>query len=99
MKKLLPDGHVQLSGLSNPTQSLSQQEISVNSSTRWKSTFSRLIGRDSCDSADLIDWSDPDDPGVVLNACSEDIKRLWADPVVRKLMDVEKMRPEEMAGL
>lgn len=93
MKKLLLNGHSQLS---NPAHS--QQEISVNSSAGWKNTFSRLMGRNSCDSADLIDWSDPDDPGVVLNACAEDMKRLWTDPIVRKLMEVEKMRPEEMAG-
>lgn len=99
VKKLLPNGHAQLSKLANPCQSLPlQQEISVNSSAGWKNTFNRLIGRNSCDSADLIDWSDPDDPGVVLNACAEDMKRLWTDPVVRKLMEVENMRPEEMAG-
>ncbi|OAX40537.1 G-alpha-domain-containing protein [Rhizopogon vinicolor AM-OR11-026] len=99
VKKLLPYGHVQLSGLANPAQSFPiQQEISVNSSAGWKGTFSRLIGRDSCDSSDLIDWSNPDDPGVVLNACAEDMKRLWADPIVKKMMEIEKMRPEEMAG-
>ncbi|KIK39342.1 hypothetical protein CY34DRAFT_808411 [Suillus luteus UH-Slu-Lm8-n1] len=97
MKKLLPNGHVPLS--SNPAQSFpTQQEISVNSSASWKNTFNRLMGRNSCDSADLIDWSDPDDPGVVLNACAEDMKRLWTDPVIQALMKVEKMRPEEMAG-
>lgn len=96
MKKLLPNGHAQFS---NSAQSLPiQQEISVNSSAGWKNTFNRLMGRNSCDSADLIDWSDPDDPGVVLNACAEDMKRLWTDPIIRKLMEVEKMRPEEMAG-
>jgi guanine nucleotide-binding protein subunit alpha len=100
MKKLLPNAHAPLSKSSNSTQSLPiQQEISVNSSAGWKNTFNRLMGRNSCDSADLIDWSDPDDPGVVLNACAEDMKRLWTDPIIRTLMDVEKMRPEEMAGL
>ncbi|KAG2749400.1 hypothetical protein P692DRAFT_20731961, partial [Suillus brevipes Sb2] len=97
MKKLLPNGHTLLS--SNTAQSFPiQQEISVNSSTGWKNTFNRLMGRNSCDSADLIDWSDPDDPGVVLNACAEDMKRLWTDPVIQALMKVENMRPEEMAG-
>jgi len=100
VKKLLPHGHVQLAGLANPAQSLPiQQEICVNSSAGWKNTFSRLIGRESCDSSDLIDWSNPDDPGIILNACSEDMKRLWTDPIIRKLMEIEKMRPEEMAGL
>ncbi|KAG1729174.1 guanine nucleotide binding protein, alpha subunit [Suillus occidentalis] len=46
--------------------------------------------KSACDSADLIDWSDPDDPGVVLNACAEDMKRLWTDPVIQALMKVEK---------
>ncbi|KAG2748662.1 G-alpha-domain-containing protein [Suillus brevipes Sb2] len=97
MKKLLPNGHTLLS--SNTAQSFPiQQEISVNSSAGWKNTFNRLMGRNSCDSADLIDWSDLDDPGVVLNACAEDMKRLWTDPVIQALMKVENMRPEEMAG-
>ena len=56
-------------------------------------------GRDSFDSNDLVNWSDPDDPGVVLHACSEDMSKLWADPTIRKLMEIEKMRPEDMAGL
>ncbi|KAG2367170.1 guanine nucleotide binding protein, alpha subunit [Suillus spraguei] len=95
MKKLLPNGYVQPSNLADSTL---RQEISVNSSAGWKNTFNRLMGRNSCDSADLIDWSDPDDPGVVLNACAEDMKHLWTDPTIQKLMEVEKMRPEEMAG-
>ncbi|KAG2064558.1 G-alpha-domain-containing protein [Suillus decipiens] len=99
MKKLLPNGYVQPSNLADSTHSLPiRQEISVNSSAGWKNIFNRLMGRNSCDSADLIDWSDPDDPGVVLNACAEDMKRLWTDPTIQKLMEVEKMKPEEMAG-
>ena len=103
IRRLLPPDQVEGLSRSNLTAPPFHQEISVNSSTGWKNTFNRLLrnpsGRDSCDSMDLINWSDPDDPGVVLHACSEDMIRLWADPTVRKLMEVEKMRPEEMAGL
>ncbi|KIJ61417.1 hypothetical protein HYDPIDRAFT_96606 [Hydnomerulius pinastri MD-312] len=105
IRKLLPPGQVDLtaSGHANLSALALQQEISVNSNVGWKGAFNRLLstvgnGRDSCESIDMIDWSDPEDPGVVLHACSEDMIRLWADPIIRKLMEVEKMRPEEMAG-
>ncbi|KAF8136929.1 guanine nucleotide binding protein, alpha subunit [Boletus edulis] len=102
IRKLLPLDQVEVLARSNLTSSPFNQEISVNSSAGWKTAFNRLLrnanGRDSCDSIDLINWSDPDDPGVILHACSDDMIKLWADPTIRKLMAVEKMRPEEMAG-
>ena len=36
---------------------------------------------------------------MILRTCSEDVVKLWADPTVKELLDIEKMRPEEMAGL
>ncbi|KAI6158196.1 guanine nucleotide binding protein, alpha subunit [Pisolithus tinctorius] len=80
----------------------SLHEVCINSNSGWKGAFSKIVGngdnRKSCDTADMINWSDPDDPGVVMQACAEDMKRLWADPIIKRLMEVEKMRPEEMAG-
>ena len=103
VRRLLPPDQIEGLARANLTALPFQQEISVNSSTGWKNTFNRLMGssgaRASCDSIDLINWSDPEDPGVILHACSEDMMKLWADPTVRKLMELEKMRPEEMAGL
>lgn len=103
VRRLLPPDQIESLARSDLTGPPFQHEISVNSSTGWKNTFNRLLrnpsGRDSCDSVDLINWSDPDDPGVILHACSDDMIKLWADPTVRKLMDIEKVRPEEMAGL
>jgi guanine nucleotide-binding protein subunit alpha len=77
------------------------KEVTVNSTLGWKNAFSRLVrdGRDSVESDLLIDWDDPNDPGVVLNACADDIKRLWHDPVIQRLLDVRKLRVEEVAGL
>lgn len=102
IRRLLPPDQVEGLSRSNLTAPPFHQEISVNSSAAWKNAFNRLIrnsgGRDSCDSIDL-NWSDPQDPGVVLHACSDDMVKLWVDPTVRKLMEIEKMRPEEMAGL
>ncbi|KAH7882371.1 guanine nucleotide binding protein, alpha subunit [Phlebopus sp. FC_14] len=103
VRKLAPQTQIEPSTYSSTATSSSHREIFVNSSVGWKNAFNKLItsvgnGRNSCDSADMIDWSDPEDPGVVLHACSEDMIRLWADPTIRKLMEMEKMRPEEMAG-
>lgn len=77
------------------------KEVFVNSTTRWKDAFSRIVrdARESIDSELLIDWNDPNDPGAVLNACAEDIKRLWHDPVIQRLLEVRKLRVEEVAGL
>ncbi|KAG9311698.1 guanine nucleotide binding protein, alpha subunit [Chiua virens] len=101
IRRLLPPDQIEGLTRSNLTAPI-QQEISVNSNMGWKNTFTRLLGgagvRTSCDSMDLIDWGDPDDPGVVLHACSDDMVKLWGDPTIRKLMEIEKMRPEEMAG-
>lgn len=82
----------------------SGHEICVNStSLSWRGALgiARLLGnkRESTESGEVTDWADPDDPGVVMCACAEDMKRLWADPVVQRMMASEKMRPEEMAGL
>lgn len=103
IRRLLPPDQLDSLARSNLTTFPFHQEISVNSNTSWKNTFNRILrnsgGRDSCDSIDLVNRSDPEDPGVVLHACLEDMIKLWADPTIRKLMEVEKMRPEEMAGL
>ncbi|KAI6139637.1 guanine nucleotide binding protein, alpha subunit [Pisolithus thermaeus] len=94
IRKILPPGQVA------PSEDSSMHEVCVNSG--WKSALSRLVGngdnRKSCDTADMINWSDPDDPGVLMHACAEDMKRLWTDPIIKRLMEIEKMRPEEMAG-
>ncbi|KAL4073560.1 guanine nucleotide binding protein, alpha subunit, partial [Scleroderma citrinum] len=97
IRKILPPGQL------GHSEGFGLHEVCVNSSLGWKGAFHRLLShgagnRESCESVDMIDWSDPDDPGVILHACAEDMKRLWMDPIIKKLMEVEKMRPEEMAG-
>jgi guanine nucleotide-binding protein alpha-1 subunit len=78
-------------------------EIVVNSSTPWKNAFSRLLSsataRSSLESSQGIDFDDPQDPGVVLHACADDMIRLWNDPTVKELLRVRKTRLEDMAGL
>ncbi|KAI6045255.1 G-protein alpha subunit-domain-containing protein [Pisolithus marmoratus] len=96
IKKILPPGQT------SPAEDSSLHEVCINSNSGWKSALSRIVGngdnRKSCDTADMINWTDPDDPGVVMHACAEDMKRLWSDPIIKRLMEVEKMRPEDMAG-
>ena len=77
------------------------REVSVNSASAWKGAFGRLVGRDSADTLDggAAECADPADPGAVLHACAEDMAALWADPVVRELLDERKVRLQEMSGL
>jgi len=77
------------------------REVAINSTAHWKSAFGRLLAtaRTSVDSAADIDFEDPNDPGVILHACSEDITQLWNDPTVKQLLKAQKLRLEDMAGL
>ena len=74
------------------------KEIGVNAAVRWKDAFTRGQ-RESVNSEEGIDWDDPEDPGVVLHACAEDMMRLWNDGFVRELLERQGLRLEEVAGL
>ncbi|KAF9528500.1 guanine nucleotide binding protein, alpha subunit [Crepidotus variabilis] len=76
------------------------KEITINSTAQWKIAFGKLVAaaRDSFDSAADIDFEDPNDPGVVLNACADDIVRLWHDKTVRQLLEAQRLRLEDMSG-
>lgn len=78
-----------------------QKEIHVSSNGQWKHVFSRLAkdARESFESEEIIDWNNPHDPGVILHACADDMKKLWQDPTVQKLLRQQKLRIEEVAGL
>ena len=74
----------------------------MNSAAQWKGAFGRLLStniRDSVDSEFGIDFDDPNDPGVILHNCSEDMIRLWNDPTIKALLKVHKLRLEDMPGL
>lgn len=77
------------------------KELAINSTTQWKGAFGRLIAtaRASFESAAEIDFEDPNDPGFILHACSEDIIKLWNDPTVKILLKAQKVRLEDMGGL
>jgi len=76
------------------------KELAINSTTQWKGAFGRLIAtaRASFESAAEIDFEDPNDPGFILHACSEDIIELWNDPTVKMLLKAQKVRLEDMGG-
>ncbi|PFH52074.1 hypothetical protein AMATHDRAFT_57911 [Amanita thiersii Skay4041] len=76
------------------------KEITVHSSSQWKSAFGRIMSaaRGSFESGADIEFNDPEDPGVILHACYKDIMQLWNDPIIRELLRVMKIRLEEMAG-
>ena len=92
-----------LSPVKNKTKAGKFRELAINSTTQWKGAFGRLIAtaRASFESSTAIeiDFEDPDDPGVILHACSEDIIKLWNDPTVKTLLKAQKVRLEDMGGL
>ncbi|RXW21319.1 hypothetical protein EST38_g4531 [Candolleomyces aberdarensis] len=76
------------------------REVAVHSNSQWKGAFSRFMAsvRTSLDSMDVDFASDPNDPGVVLNACIEDMIKLWTDPTIQSLLKTYKVRLEDKAG-
>jgi hypothetical protein len=74
------------------------KELAVNSTVAWKGAFARK-GRESFDTDHVVDWDDPEDPGVSLHARSEDMKRLWEHPTVQAILEKQSIRLQELAGL
>ncbi|KAJ7157203.1 guanine nucleotide binding protein, alpha subunit [Mycena filopes] len=72
------------------------REIAVNSTVAWKGAFTN--GRESFDTDHMVDWDDPEDPGVLLHARGEDMKRLWAHPTVQAILEKQSIRLQELAG-
>lgn len=96
----------QLSPVSSRRKSLDHSglalnEVAVNSATTWKECFQKLMKseRESFDSETVVNWDDPNDPGRVLHACSEDMIRLWNDDVIQELLTKLGLRMREQAGL
>ncbi|KAJ7048586.1 guanine nucleotide binding protein, alpha subunit [Mycena amicta] len=75
-------------------------EVAVNSAMQWKDVFARAFGSDtaSVNTEDMVDWDDPADPGVVLHAHADDLKMLWANPIVQALLVQQNLRLQEAAG-
>lgn len=95
----------QLSPVSSRRKSLDHSglalnEVAVNSATTWKECFQKLMKseRESFDSETVVNWDDPNDPGRVLHACSEDMIRLWNDDVIQELLTKLGLRMREQAG-
>ncbi|KAH8822611.1 G-protein alpha subunit-domain-containing protein [Flagelloscypha sp. PMI_526] len=77
------------------------KELTVNSLSPWKSSLTRMKAAgqtDSFASDELVDWDSPDDPGMLLSNCAEDIQKLWTHSYVRKLLETQNIRLEEMGG-
>ncbi|KDR75295.1 hypothetical protein GALMADRAFT_268845 [Galerina marginata CBS 339.88] len=108
LRKMTPAGSAEfeathLSPVTNLPYKIRQgkfREIAINSTAHWKGAFGRLIAtaRASMDSAADIDFEDPNDPGVILHACADDITKLWNDQTVKQLLKAQKLRLESMAG-
>jgi guanine nucleotide-binding protein alpha-1 subunit len=77
-----------------------RKEVALNFAA-WRCTFAKSATspRGSFDSQNPIDFDDPKDSAVVLQACAGDMKKLWNDPTVKSLLAMRKLRLEEVAGL
>lgn len=110
LRKLTPPGSIEfeathLSSVANfnyaTPSTRTRKEIAVNSTSQWKGAFSRVVAntiRSSMDSGMDIDFDDPNDPGIVLHACAEDMIRLWNDPTIKGMLKTRKIRLEDKAG-
>ncbi|KAJ7762359.1 guanine nucleotide binding protein, alpha subunit [Mycena maculata] len=101
MKRLSLPGSTEVEPTERPVAGPSSKrrqskEIAVNSTVAWKGAFTRSNSGSS--DTDLVDWDDPQDPGVILHARSEDIKRLWAHPTVQAILEKQSIRLQELAG-
>lgn len=70
-------------------------ELTLNSRFTWKTAFKKWAKG----GVEEIDFDDPMDPGRVLFACKDDMISLWADPVVRQILEIAKVRPRDQGGL
>ncbi|KAF8909854.1 G-alpha-domain-containing protein [Mucidula mucida] len=72
----------------------------VHTTWQWKGKFGRMVApdRSSFDSAQAIDFDDPQDPGVILHNCSSDMVRLWTDPVIQELLRVSRLQLYDTSG-
>lgn len=81
------------------TGKTSLKEVAVNSATQWKDCFRCFANSGRFSPEGHVDWDDSNDPGRVLHACSEDMVRLWNDPIIQELLKKLKIRMEDHAGL
>lgn len=78
-----------------------RQELAVHSGSQWKGAFAKLMStvRTSLDSVEVDFSADPNDPGVILNACCEDMIKLWSDPTLQGILRSHNVRLEDKSGL
>lgn len=75
------------------------KELAINSTIPWKNAFNRLVkadGRNSFDSADGIDWDDPQDPWPIFNERLHDMVQLWNSPAVKQLLFRHKIKADDL---
>lgn len=78
-----------------------RQELAVHSGNQWKGAFSKLMSsvRTSLDSIEIDYSGESNDPGVILNACCEDMMTLWSDRTLQGILRSHNVRLEDKSGL
>jgi len=70
-------------------------------SPTWRRHFGRLLGRNERDDDSIasIDLNDSNDPACVLSLCQDDMRKLWQNPIVRRILKQLDIRLESESGL
>lgn len=87
-------------------------ELFVRSTTNWKEKLKKwkkydpgvTIGngkggdKQSIKSSEWNPWDEDDDPAHFIQACAEDLKTLWSDPIVRNYLARNRYKLEHLPG-
>ncbi|KAG6879835.1 hypothetical protein C0992_010793 [Termitomyces sp. T32_za158] len=75
------------------------REVAINSTCAWKETFGTSSSSNQGQSEKTSDAHHSSNPSMVLDACAQDIQRLWNNSSVRTLLKGHNIHMEEVAGL
>jgi guanine nucleotide-binding protein alpha-1 subunit len=83
----------------------STREVFVRAGSNWKITLSSMTSPKASEASEQKKTvgkhseRSADDPTNILAACREDIVALWADPIIRGVLQKQNIRLEDSAGL
>ncbi|KAF7292154.1 hypothetical protein MIND_01242400 [Mycena indigotica] len=79
-----------------------EREVAVNLNSSKRTFFhsrnNTMSDRASLDTQHMVDWDDPNEPGALLHASSDDLQRLWAHPAVKEVLARRGLRLQEESG-
>lgn len=74
------------------------REVSVNALSSWKGVLSKLVHGDFPE-GQSVTTTETSDIARIISAQKENIRVLWADPLIRSHLKKRKLRIEDLPGL